>query len=107
MDGVIFHERNMNKVTVNITSEGGYRASETVADLRNAAETLYFPMKLAGFWDSRDKIHLCPQEERQNPCSHLGEESKALAEYANLLQRDRQANLEVFFPHAEIRIFLC
>jgi len=97
----------MNKVIVNITSEGGCRASETIADLRNAAETLYFPMKLAGFWDSRDRIHLCPDEERRKPCNHLGEESKALAEYANLLQRDRQANLEVFFPHAGVRIFLC
>tara|TARA_Y100000588_G_scaffold6255_1_gene7542 strand:- start:11472 stop:11792 length:321 start_codon:yes stop_codon:yes gene_type:complete len=97
----------MNKVTVNITSENGYRASETIADLRNAAETLYFPMKLAGFWDSRDGIHLCPEEERHKACSHLGEESKALAEYANLLQRDRQANLEVFFTHAGVRIFLC
>ncbi|MDP6771058.1 MAG: hypothetical protein QF704_10215 [Anaerolineales bacterium] len=97
----------MNKVIVNITSEGGCRASETIADLRNAAETLYFPMKLAGFWDSRDRIHLCPEEERQRPCNHLGEESKVLAEYANLLQRDRQANLEVFFPHAGVRIFLC
>ncbi len=58
----------MERVVVEIRTEGDYRGTETVADLRNAAETLYFPIRLVGFWDRRVDMHLCPQEERQQPC---------------------------------------
>ena len=49
----------MDRVTVNIETQGGIRASEIIADLRAAAETLYYPMTLVGFWDYRADMHLC------------------------------------------------
>ena len=96
----------MNSVVVSIETDSGYRASEVVADLRNAAETLYFPMKLVGFWDSRAGLHLCPQEERRQLCPHDTEGQQAIDAYASALERDRRASLEVVFPHAQIRVYL-
>ena len=48
--------------TVEVSFEGGgeFRPSEIVADLRTAAETLYFPMRICGFWDRTNDLHLCP-----------------------------------------------
>ena len=60
----------MDRVTINIDCDGSARASEIIADLRNVAETLFFPMKLAGFWDAQADIHLCPDEERGEACFH-------------------------------------
>ena len=96
----------MNSVVVSLTTGSGYRASEVIADLRNAAETLYFPMKLVGFWDVREDVHLCPQEERRQPCTHETKGPEAIDSYAAMLQRDRKASLEVVFPHAEVRLYL-
>ena len=97
----------MERVVVEITSDGDYRATETVADLRNAAETLYFPMRLVGFRDTRADMHLCPQEERMQPCPHrLPEDDPAYVDYVLQLQRDRGGSLEVFFPHAGVAIYL-
>ena len=97
----------MERVVIEITSDGDYRATETVADLRNAAETLYFPMRLVGFWDKRADMHLCPQEERRQPCPHgLPEDDPARVDYVLQLQRDRGGSLEVFYPHAGVAIYL-
>ena len=97
----------MDRVTVNIEAEGGTRASEIIADLRTAAETLYFPMKLVGFWDHRADMHLCPQEERRQECPHrLPNADAGHLEYELTLQRERHANLVVTFPHAGIAIYL-
>ena len=97
----------MERVVVEITTAGDYRATETVADLRNAAETLYFPMRLVGFWDTRADAHLCPQEERKQPCPHgLPEDDPAYVDYRLQLQRDRGGSLEIFFPHAQVTVFL-
>ena len=97
----------MERVVVEIATDGDYRASETVADLRNAAETLYFPMRLVGFWDTRADMHLCPQEERKQPCPHrLPAADPAHVDYGLQLQRDRGGSLEVFFPHAQVAVYL-
>ena len=97
----------MERVVIEIATDGGYRATETVADLRNAAETLYFPMRLVGFWDTRADMHLCPHEERMQPCPHrLPEDDPAYVDYALQLQRGRGGSLEVFFPHAEVTVYL-
>ncbi len=97
----------MDRIVVDIKTEGESRASEIIADLRTAAETLYYPMRLVGFWDHRQDIHLCPQEERRQPCPHrLPVTDPGYVGYAHALQRERQANLEVFFPHAGIAIYL-
>ena len=97
----------MERVVVEIATDGDYRATETIADLRNAAETLYFPMRLVGFWDTRAGMHLCPQEERMQPCPHrLPEDDPAYVDYAQQLQRYRGGSLAVFFPHAEVTVYL-
>ncbi len=97
----------MDRVTVNIETQGGLRASEIIADLRSAAETLYYPMTLVGFWDYRADMHLCPQEERRETCPHtLPEDDPRRVDYRMTMQRERQGNLEVVFPHAGIAVFL-
>lgn len=97
----------MNRVTVSIETDSGIRPSEIVADLRSAAETLYYPMTVVGFWDYRLDIHLCPQEERRMPCPHrLPCGHRGRVDYRATMERERQANLEVFFPHADIALFL-
>ena len=97
----------MDRVTINIETDGGTRASETIADLRNAAETLYFPMTLVGFWDYQADMHLCPQEERQQACPHnLPENDPQRVEYESTLQRERRASVAIMFPHARVTIYL-
>ena len=97
----------MDRAIINIETTSEFRASEIIADLRNVAETLYFPMKLVGFWDYQADMHLCPQEERRQECLHkLPNTDPRRVEYAGALQRERHANLEVFFPHAQIAIYL-
>ena len=97
----------MNKISINIETDGGARASEIIADLRVVAETLYFPMKLVGFWDHRVDMHLCPQEEKKKMCPHKLPQGHAdYVDYGDTLQRERDAGLEVMFPHAGVAIFL-
>lgn len=97
----------MERVTINIETNSSLRASETIADLRNASEVLYFPMKLVGFWDHQAEMHLCPQEERRQQCPHtLPESDPARIDYATALQRERGANLELTFPHAGVVLYL-
>ena len=83
-----------------------FRPSEILADLRTAAETLYFPMRMCGYWDRAADIHLCPQEERRQPCPHmLPADDPDRVEYSATLQRERQAVLEVSFPHANVSVY--
>ena len=97
----------MDDVVLDIKTEGGSRASEIIADLRTAAETLYYPMKVVGFWDHRADMHLCPQEERRQDCPHkLPETDPDYVDYSHTLQRDRRANLRVTFPHAGVAVYL-
>ncbi len=97
----------MDRVIIRIETESGTRASETIADIRNATETLYFPMRLVGFWDHQADLHLCPQEERRQSCPHkLPEGDPQRVEYETTLQRERRANVEVYYPHAQIAIYL-
>jgi len=78
-----------------------------MADLRNVSETLYYPMKLVGFRDRRQDLHLCPQEERREPCPHgLPDSDPRYVDYEIHLQRLRRANLRLDFPHADISIYL-
>ena len=60
----------IDTITVAIETDSDSRASEILADLRTVAETLYFPMKMVGFWDYAADLHLCPQEERRERCPH-------------------------------------
>ena len=100
-------ESELDRVVVEIKTDGEFRASETIADLRNAAETLYFPMRMVGFWDRRADLHLCPQEEREEPCPHrLPEGDLGHVDYGLHLQREMGGSLEVFFPHAGVAVYL-
>ena len=97
----------MDRATIRFDVEGAARASEIIADLRTASETLYFPMKVVGFWDHRKDLHLCPHEERRQECPHLIPEGQPGREdYVLSLQRERQANLEVYFEHADLSMYL-
>ncbi len=97
----------METVNITIDPNAPYRATEIVADLRNVAESLYFPMKLVGFRDTRADIHLCPEEEKGDPCAHRTPEgSLDLASYSRSLERELQAILEVAFGHADVSIYL-
>ena len=97
----------INRVTLAVEVDGDARASEILADLRTVAETLFFPMKLVGFWDFQADMHLCPQEERRETCPHklpVGHPERI--DYVSTLQRERRASIELNFPHAGITIFL-
>ncbi len=98
---------SVDKVVVNFETNGMTRASEIISDLRNATESIYFPMKLVGFWDHQADMHLCPQEERRQECPHkLPKSVPSHVDYATALQRERRANLEVHYPHAGVTLYL-
>ena len=98
----------MHHVQINIEAEGGFRATEVIADLRNVAETLFNPLKLVGFWDSQaDGMHLCPQEQLGRECLHkLPSEDPRHVDYVTTADDDMRAVLEVSFPHAEVVLYL-
>ena len=97
----------IDNITLAIETESDTRASEILADLRTVAETLYFPMKMVGFWDYEADIHLCPQEERREICPHkLPANHPDHVEYVSTLQRERRASLELHFPHAGVKIYM-
>jgi len=97
----------MDQVEIEINSIGGTRASEILADLRTVVETLYFPMTLSGFWDYKEDLHLCPDEERKQKCSHfLPGGDFDLPGYELAISRQRQVSLRVRFKHASLFIYL-
>ena len=97
----------IDKVTVSIDIDGDVRSTEILADLRSVAETLFYPMKLVGFWDYKANLHLCPHEERRQECPHnLPADHPQRVDYVSTLQRERRASIELHFPHAEITIYL-
>lgn len=94
-------------VRINMETDSGVRATEIIADLRAVVETLYYPMQVVGFWDHGMDMHLCPQEERRQPCPHkLDKDDPSFEDYKYTLQRGRQASLEVVFPHAKVAMYL-
>ena len=97
----------MEKATIHIQTESKFRPSEIMGDLRIVAETLYFPMRLVGFWDEGADTHMCPETELARPCPHMAtEDDPARVPYARSMERLKQAVIEVAFPHARVRMFL-
>ena len=97
----------MKTIHIEFTGDTEFRASEIMADLRTAAETLFFPLKMCGFWERAADLHLCPHEERREPCPHkLDADDPAHEQYSRTLERERQAVLEIVFPHADSSVFL-
>ncbi len=98
----------MERVSVSIETAGAFRATEAMADLRNVAETLFFPMRFVAFWDTQaDGAHLCRQEERGQECHHnLPSDDPRHEDYSVVAERDMRATLEVSFQHAGVKIYL-
>ena len=98
----------MERITVLLDSHGSSRASEIVADLRNVAEALYHPFRLVAYWDAQaEGRHTCPQTDRGEECPHelpSGEPGHVL--YAQTVERELEGSLELYFPHAEVSIYL-
>lgn len=93
----------MTSVTVNITRRGDFRATEIVADLRNASEILYYPMTCVGFWDVPTGGHICPQLQRGTECPHR---DQALETYRDTVENHLRGVIEVEYPHAGVYIYL-
>lgn len=98
----------MDQVTVRFDSEGPFRPSEIVADLRNVAEALFHPLRLVAYWDTQAQgRHTCPQTDRGEECPHLrSPDSLGYADYADTVDRELEGSLEVYFPHARVSIYL-
>ncbi|MCL0101977.1 hypothetical protein M1O29_02700 [Dehalococcoidia bacterium] len=97
----------MNTVEIAISPSTSYRATEVVADLRNAVEAIYFPMKSVGYWDTRTGDHRCPQAQLGGECPHLREtKDPKYIDYATTVERDLNGVLSVYFPHAQVHIYL-
>lgn len=97
----------MEQVAVELRTQGGFRASEIVADLQNAAVALYFPMRQVAYWDGSNQTHICPQERQGAGCPHvLPVSDPGYVDYKETAERMLRAKLEVSFPHAQIRIYL-
>ena len=96
----------MEHVVVELRTDGPFRASETIPELRACAEALYAPMRVVGLWEHATGMHLCPQQDLGHPCPHRTQEGDPRDAYALTLQRLLQANLSVSFPHAGLTLYL-
>ena len=47
----------MHEIVFNVESNGEYRPTEIMSDLRIVAETMFIPMKMVGFWDYQQDLH--------------------------------------------------
>ena len=89
----------MAHVVVELRTDGPFRASETIPELRACAEALYAPMRVVGLWQDDTGMHLCPQQDLGLPCPHDTDDGDPKDAYSLTLQRRRHANLSVSFPH--------
>ena len=107
----------MEILEISIPKETSYRASEIVADLRNAAEELFYPMKVVGYWDAPTADHLCPIARMQLECPHVDKDQPVTAPekppctitletYRQSVEYERSGALELYFSHADVRVFL-
>ena len=96
----------MNYITIDI-EKGAFRPTEILAELRIVAETLYAPMKMVGFWDKDEGMHLCPEVERHKPCMCDPENpGDKFISYVKILERERQATLALLFSHSGITLYM-
>ena len=93
------------RITVNLDGPTEFRGTEIIGDLRVIAETLYYPFKFVAFWDGQTGNHLCLQTQAGQTCTH-GPDDVGRAAYAVSVEEDMKGELEVFFPHAGLSIFL-
>ena len=97
----------MDTVEIAVRTDSGCRSTEMVADLRNAVEALYFPMKSVGYWDVRAGDHRCPQAQLGSQCPHLlPSDDPKFVDYKVTVERDLDGALEIYFPHAQVHIYM-
>ncbi len=95
------------RVIVDIHTDSDFRATEIVADLRNTAEILFFPMKCVGFWDVPTGGHICPRIQRGHECPHQNRPApETLDGYRDTVENELRGVLEVAFPHADVYVYL-
>ena len=93
------------RIAVNLDGPAEYRGTEIIGDLRVIAETLYYPFKFVAFWDGQTGNHLCPQTQAGVACAHPPSD-EGRAAYAVAVEDQMKGEMEVFFPHAGLSIFL-
>ena len=98
----------MEFVTVQKQTPGGFRATEIMADLRQVAQTLYHPLRPITFWDiDAENAHLCPQQNQGQQCPHVSPATDPNhVEYVHTVEHQMNGILEVYFPHAQVYIYL-
>ena len=96
----------MDRVEITITTGSGYRPTEIVADLRNAVESIYFPMKAVAYWDVRSKDHRCPQSLLGKGCPHvLPPDDPRYVAYEKTVE-DLDGVVDVYFPHGQVHVYV-
>lgn len=93
------------RIAVSLDGPPQYRGTEIIGDLRVIAETLYYPFKFVAFWDGQTGNHLCPHAQTGRPCGHPPNDAGRAA-YAVTVEEEMGGELEIFFPHADLSIFL-
>ena len=93
------------RIAVNLDGPAEFRGTEIIGDLRVIAETLYYPFKFVAFWDGQTGNHLCPQTQAGGACTHSPDDAGRAA-YAVAVEDEMKGEIEVFFPHADLSIFL-
>jgi len=98
----------MQRVNINIDTADDIRATETMADLRNVAENLYHPLSEVGFWDvNADQLHMCRLVSVGKECPHILDQSDpGWVSYVHTVEQEMRGTLEVYFPHADVYIYL-
>jgi hypothetical protein len=97
----------VERVEVSFSKGTDYRPTEIVADLRNAVESLYHPMKAVAYWDVRTRDHSCPHALLGRVCPHtLPEGDPRHVPYERTVERDLDGVADVYFPHAQVHIYI-
>ena len=97
----------MDRIEINIVTNSGYRPTEVVADLRNAVESIYFPMKAVAYWDVRSQDHRCPQALLGKGCPHvLPPDDSRYVPYEKTVEWDLDGVVDVYFPHGQVHVYV-
>ena len=97
----------MKSLQISFIGDAMYRPTEIVADLRNATESFYHPMRIVGYWDDPSSDHACPQALVGRKCPHvLPPGDPAHVDYLQTVQRELSAILHIHYPHARVHFYL-
>lgn len=91
----------MKIIKVIIETDSDFRATEIPADLKIAAETLFYPLKSIGIYDKRTGEHPC----RKQSCNHINN-NNVDESIRNDAEKDFGAICEIYFVNASVHVFL-